>query len=240
MVWRVEAAEGAALTLSHRSADGDDGFPGTVETRLTYRLAEEDELRIDWEAVTDAPTVLNLTSHGYWNLAGEGSGDVMAHRIEIAADHVTAIDAGLVPTGEFRAVAGTALDFREPRPIGARIREARDPQIEHARGYDHNYVLRPGPSSEPRLAARIFEPRSGRLMEVLTTEPGLQFYTGNFLDGTAIGKSGCAYRQGDGFCLEAQHFPDSPNRPEFPTTVLRPGEIRRATTIHRFKAQSSE
>ncbi|TPG52370.1 galactose mutarotase [Roseomonas nepalensis] len=230
-LWRVEAADSGRLDLSLHSPDGEEGYPGALRVRVTYAVEGSGTLRIDYAAETDAPTVLNLTNHSYWNLAGEGSGTVLDHELEIAADRFTPVDATLIPTGEQRAVEGTPFDFRAPRPIGARIRDD-DPQLRIGRGYDHNWVLNGG--AEP--AARLRDPGSGRVLEVLTDQPGLQFYSGNLLDGTLVGPSGRAYRSGDGVALETQHFPDSPNRPDFPGTVLRPGEVFRSTTRLRFGA----
>jgi aldose 1-epimerase len=234
-VWTARAAAGgdAGVTLSYESADGEEGFPGRLTTEVTYRVTAANELRIDYRATTDRATVVNLTNHTYFNLAGEGAGSILDHELQIHATRFTPVDATLIPTGELRAVAGGPFDFTRATAIGARIRES-DEQLRFGRGYDHNWVLdKPAPGALA-LAARVHEPGSGRIMEVHTTEPGLQFYAGNFLDGTLVGTSGRAYRQSDAFCLETQHFPDSPNRPSFPSTVLRPGEVYRTTTIHRF------
>ncbi|HET6469509.1 MAG TPA: aldose epimerase family protein [Geminicoccaceae bacterium] len=235
-VWRARPtndADVAGVALAHVSAHGEEGYPGELAVEVAYRLDADGSLRIDYSATTDRPTVLNLTNHSYFNLAGESSGDVMGHELMLVADAFTPTDAGSIPTGEIRAVAGTPFDFREPVPIGARIREP-DEQILHGRGYDHNFVLRKTAPGALELAARVREPSSGRVLEVLTSEPGLQFYSGNRLDGTLVGSGGRTYRQSAGFCLETQHFPDSPNRPEFPSTVLRPGETFRSTTVFRF------
>jgi aldose 1-epimerase len=232
VVWGAVAAEtatGAWLALRHVSPHGAGGYPGTLEVEVRYSLAAEDALRIDYEAETDRPTVVNLTHHGYFNLAGEGTRDIYDHELTLRADAFTPVDATLIPTGEIRPVEGTAFDFRRPAAIGRRIR-AGDAQIEQARGFDHNFVLQPAPPHELRLAARVREPTSGRVMEVLTTEPGLQLYSGNHLDGAG----GRPYREGDGLCLETQHFPDSPNQPGFPSTVLRPGQRFHSTTVYRF------
>jgi aldose 1-epimerase len=235
MVWRAEPASDAArLVLRHVSPDGDQGFPGRLEVSVAYEMTPDGTMRIEYEATTDKPTVLNLTNHSYFNLAGEGEGDVYGHELELAADAFTLVDASLVPTGEIRPVAGTPLDFRAPAPIGARIRQA-DEQILFGRGYDHNFVLR-GTPGELRPAARVRDPASGRILEVSTTEPGVQFYSGNFLDGSRAGTRSRTYRQSGGLCLETQHFPDSVNRPSFPGTVLRPGETFRSTTVWRFLA----
>jgi aldose 1-epimerase len=235
-VWRAEGvveADGPAVALRYISADGEEGYPGRLDVEVLYTLTAADGLRIDYTASTDKPTVLNLTNHSYFNLAGEGTGDVLNHELMIAADGFTPADATSIPTGEIRPVDGTPFDFRVPHSVGGRIRE-RDEQLLLGRGYDHNFVLRPNPSGEARLAARLREPRSGRIMEVLTSEPGVQLYTGNFLNGRHRGVGGRAYRQSDGLCLETQHFPNSPNQPEFPTTVLRPGDTFRSRTDYRF------
>ncbi|KAB1068292.1 aldose epimerase family protein [Methylobacterium planeticum] len=232
-LWRVEAAEEARLLLHHRSPDGAAGFPGNLDVTVTYSLTE-DALRIDYAAWTDRPTVLNLTNHSYFNLAGEGAGDVLGHVVGIAADAFTPTDRGQVPTGAIAPVAGTPFDFRTPTALGARIREG-VPQLAFAKGYDHNFVLRGG-VSPLRPVATAQEPGSGRLMEVSTTQPGLQLYTGNNLDGTLTGPTGRLYRSGDAVCFETQGFPDAPNRPEFPSTVLRPGACFESTTVYRFSA----
>ncbi|MGA8154828.1 MAG: aldose epimerase family protein [Rhodoplanes sp.] len=234
-VWRVvDAAEKPEprLVLRHHSPDGDQGFPGAVTVEATYTVCGDDTLRISYRAEADRPTVVNFTNHTYFNLAGAGSADILEHELMIAADRFTPIDAHLIPTGQTRPVADTPFDFREPCLIGARIGE-RDEQLAAATGYDHNYVLRPSASDEPQFAARAREPRTGRVLEVHTTEPGLQFYSGNHLDGTLRSPTGKIYRRHAGFCLEAQHFPDSPNQPAFPCTVLRPGERFESTTEYR-------
>jgi len=233
-VREIKAKDGSALELTLTSPDGEEGFPGTLVTRVTYTLTEQSELRIDYEATTDKPTVLNLTNHSYFNLAGPGGGDVLGHVLRLDADRFTPVGKGLIPTGELRSVAGTPFDFRVPTPLGARI-DAKDPQLELGGGYDHNFVLN-GPAGTLRLAARVVEPRSGRVLEVLTTEPGVQLYTGNFLDGSP-GKDGQSYGRRTGFCLETQHFPDSPNQPSFPTTTLRPGAVFKSTTVYRLTTE---
>jgi aldose 1-epimerase len=238
-VWQAAGAveaEGPSVALRYVSADGEEGYPGRLAVEVRYTLTA-DAIRIDYRASTDKPTVLNLTNHSYFNLAGEGSGSIEGHELMIAADAFTPSTADLLPTGEIRSVTGTPFDFRVPTPIGARIR-ANDEQILLGRGYDHNFVLRENPKAEARLAARVREPKSGRVMEVLTSEPGVQLYTANFLNGRHRGPSGRAYRQSDGFCLETQHFPNSPNEPRFPSTVLRPGATFRSGTEYRFSISS--
>jgi len=234
-LWRaavVRGPDGEALELRLTSPDRDEGYPGKLEVAVVYSLTADGSLRIDYVATADAETIVNLTSHAYFNLAGEGSGDILGHELEIEADEFTPVDAKLIPTGERRAVAGTPFDFRRPTAIGARIADPYE-QMRIAGGYDHNFVLR-GTRGTLRRAARVVEPSSGRVLEVLTTEPGLQFYSGNFLDGSIVGKSGKAYGHRGGFCLEPQTFPDAPNRPEFPSAALRPGETYKQTTIYRF------
>jgi aldose 1-epimerase len=225
-VWAVVACDAGLLSLACSSVDGEMGFPGDLDVRVKYRLAAG-ELRIDYEAMSSAPTVVNLTNHTCWNLAGEGSGSVDGHVLMLAASSFTPVGPDLIPTGEIAAVAGTPLDFRTPVAIGARGRD-----------YDHNFVLeRKGGSLE--LAARVTEPAGGRVLEVLTTEPGIQLYTGTALDGTLTGPAGRPYGRGDCFALETQHFPDSPNRPSFPSTVLRPGETFHSTTVYRLGVERS-
>ncbi len=231
-VWSARVLEGDGLELRHTSPDGDEGYPGTLDVTVIYRLTDDNALRIEYEAVTDKPTILNLTNHAYFNLAGEGSGDILGHEMMINAEHFTVVDAASIPTGEVRAVAGTPLDFTRPTVIGARI-DSDYEQIEFGSGYDHNYVLDHG-QGEEALAARVAEPVSGRVMEVLTTEPGVQFYTGNYLDLSPPGKGGKRYHRRQGFCLETQHYPDSANKPNFPSVVLNPGETFRSTTVFRF------
>jgi aldose 1-epimerase len=221
------------LTLRHVSRDGDQGFPGAVTLEVTYAVVEGNTLRIDYRAETDRPTVVNFTNHAYFNLGGVSSTDILNHEVAIAAERFTPVDEQLIPTGEMRDVAGTAFDFRTWCPIGARI-GAPDKQLEWALGYDHNFVLGPQPSGEPQLAARARDPHSGRVLEVRTTQPGVQFYSGNHLDGSLHGPTGKVYGRHDAFCFETQHFPDSPNQPDFPSTVLRPGMRFASTTEYRF------
>lgn len=231
----IVGTQPASVSFALRSPDGEEGYPGNLETRVTYAWTDSDELRIDYQAATDRATPVNLTNHVYLNLAGESSGDVLKHQIRLDASRFIPVDATLIPTGKLDAVAGTAMDFRSPRAIGERITEVGD----EPRGYDHTYVLDatyPATPSAPVDVAEVVDPVSGRRLRVATTEPGVQFYTGNFLDGTAVGKGGVRYACHAGFCLETQHFPDSPNQPAFPTVVLRPGQTYRSGTIFRFDA----
>ncbi|MGW5373601.1 aldose epimerase family protein, partial [Streptomyces sp. NPDC004011] len=237
-VWDVEPfTEGAdvGLRLYYTSVDGEMGYPGTLRAKVTYTLTRRGEWRIDYEATTDRATVVNLTSHVYWNLAGEGGGTIEDHELTIAAARYTPTDAGLIPTGELARVAGTPFDFRRAKPIGRDIRAGHEQQV-LAKGYDHNWVLDKGVTARPEHVATLRDPRSGRTLRIATDQPGLQFYSGNFLDGTLTGTGGRTYRQGDALCLETQHFPDSPNHAAFPSTVLRPGRTYRTTTVHTFGA----
>ena len=238
LVWRIESADQHQVVLRHVSPDGDQGFPGQMTITATYRLASgADQLDLILEAVTDGPTVVSLAPHGYFNLAGaDGDRDVMDHELTLAASAYTPVDDGLIPNGAIRSVEGTPFDFRTGRRIGDRVRDGRDAQIRIGRGYDHNFVRDDGRTDAPTFAARVVDPSSGRVMEVLTTEPGLQFYSGNFLTGELIGRGGVAYRQGQGLCLEPQNFPDAPNQPAFPSARLNPGETWRHHTIWRFSA----
>ncbi|MFI1757190.1 aldose epimerase family protein [Streptomyces sp. NPDC020571] len=237
-VWDVEPfTEGSdtGLVLHYTSVDGEMGYPGTLKAKVTYTLTRRGDWRIDYEATTDKATVVNLTSHVYWNLAGEGSGTIEDHELSIAASRFTPTDAGLIPTGELARVSGTPFDFRRAKPIGRDIRDAH-PQLVTAKGFDHNWVLDKGITDRPEHIATLRDHASGRTLRIATDQPGLQFYSGNFLDGTLTGTGGSLYRQGDALCLETQHFPDSPNHPSFPSTVLRPGETYRTSTVHSFDA----
>jgi aldose 1-epimerase len=235
-VWQShEVPDGVEFT--HVSPDGDMGFPGTLTAKVRYTV-KGNTLRIDYFATTDKPTVVNLTNHAYFNLNGGGKGNILNQRIEINADRYTPVDAGLIPTGELAPVAGTPLDFRKPEAIGARI-NAKNEQLKLAGGYDFNYVLN-GKAGTLRLAAIVTDPESGRRLTVETTQPGVQFYSGNFLDGTLTGRYGIKYQKHAGFCLETQHFPDSPNHANFPSTVLRPGETPHSTTTFTFSTIKGE
>jgi aldose 1-epimerase len=227
VVWHAEPQSGASVKFTYTSADGEESYPGQVAVTVVVTLTDANELSIDYSAVTDKPTPVNLTNHSYFNLAGEG--DVLNHEMMIAADHFTPKDEASIPTGEIKPVKGTPMDFTKPHPIGLRFSQIEEKPV----GYDHNYVLNSGGKSLG-LAARVFEPRTGRVMEVRTSEPGVQLYTANYLDGSLTGKRGLVYRQHCAFCLETQHFPDSVNHPQFPSTILRPGQTYRQTTVHKF------
>ncbi len=225
-----------ALQLTYLSVDGEQGFPGNLAVKVVYSLTGQNELVIHYSATTDKETVINLTNHSYFNLSGQGAGDILGHQLMIRGSRITAVDSSLIPTGELRPVKGTPFDFRQSTAIGARI-NGDDAQLKLGRGYDHNWVLDSLANVDPVLAAEAYDPTSGRVLQVLTTEPGIQFYTGNFLDGTIHGKDGKVYNQRYGFCLETQHFPDSPNHPAFPSTVLKPGQTFNSTTIFRFSTR---
>ncbi len=235
LVWQADPfndATGSGVLLTLVSPDGDEGYPGTVTAHVKYTLTANNELIVDYHATSDAPTVINLTQHSYFNLGGARTQDILGHELTLHADRYTPVDATLIPTGELAPVEGTPFDFRQPTAIGARI-DADHPQIAHGPGYDHNWVLtRSGEGLQS--AATVYEPVTGRVMEIRTTEPGIQFYAGNFLDGTLRGKGGRVYPRRSGFCLETQHFPDSPNQPAFPSVVLRPGGEYKSQTVFAF------
>jgi aldose 1-epimerase len=235
VVWKgedVSGPDGPAVKMSYLSPDGEEGYPGDLSVSVTYTITSDDALRIDYSATTDKATPVNLTNHSYFNLGGPASGPILGHELMLAADEYTVADETLIPTGEIKSVRGTPLDFTTATPIGARFDQlSGDPK-----GYDHNYVIRHD-SRSPAFAARVYEPKSGRVMEMFTTEPGVQFYTANFLDGKLKGIGGVAYNKHQAFCLEAQHYPDSVNQPNFPTTILRPGSTYKQTTIYKFSTR---
>jgi len=236
VVWQARAYDtpaGQALELTYVSKNGEEGFPGTLMVKAVYTVTTDNALRVDFTATTDKHTVVNLTHHSYFNLAGHG--DVLNHEVYINADKFTPVDDTSIPTGELRSVAGTPFDFRKPTTIGARIND-NDQQLTYGKGYDHNWVVNKKPG-QMGLVARVYEPTSGRVLEVSSTEPGTQFYTGNFLDGSAVGKGGWAYQMHDGFCFEPQHFPDSPNHPKFPSTELKPGETYKNSIVYKFSTR---
>jgi aldose 1-epimerase len=235
VLWSAEPVPGKnAVVFTRTSPDGEEGYPGNLRVQVTYTLTDENEVLVDYRATTDKPTVVNLTQHSYFNLGGQASGDILGHQLMLNAEWYTPVDDTLIPTGELAPVDGTPFDFRKPTAIGARIGHA-DPQLKNGQGYDHNWVLkRTGSGTGLQLAARVSEPTTGRTLEIRTTEPGIQFYSGNFLDGKLTGKEGAQYKHRTGFCLETQHFPDSPNKPKFPSTTLRPGTEYRSSTVFAF------
>ena len=232
----VSGQHGPALQLTYLSKDGEEGFPGNLSAKVVFTLTNSNELVIEYSATTDKNTVANLTNHSYFNLAGQGNGDILRHVLTIHGDKITAVDAALIPTGELRPVAGTPFDFTKPTAIGEHV-DQDDPQIKLGKGYDHNWVLSSGGSATPVPVAEAYEPTSGRFLQVLSTEPGVQFYSWNFLDGTIKGKGDKVYQHRYGFCLETQHFPDSPNHPSFPSTELKPKQTYATTTIFKFSTR---
>ncbi len=238
VVWDAKPLPSAnAIELSYRSKDKEEGYPGNLLARVTYTLTPDNALKVDYHATTDKATPINLTQHTYFNLKGEGEGTILDHELMLNASHYTPVDEGLIPTGQIAPVAGTPFDFTQSKPIGRDLQQNHE-QLRIGLGYDHNFVLdRPTNSVELQLAAKVYEPTSGRMMEIHTTEPGIQFYCGNFLDGRLVGKSGKPYLHRGGFCLETQHFPDSPNQAAFPSTILRPGQAYRTTTVFQFSVR---
>ncbi|HEX4644836.1 MAG TPA: aldose epimerase family protein [Verrucomicrobiae bacterium] len=236
VVWQAKALNtpaGPQLELTYFSKDGEEGYPGNLSVKAVYTLTDDNALRLDYSAVSDKDTVVNLTQHSYFNLAGKG--DILGHEVYINADRFTPVDSTLIPTGVLKPVDGTPFDFRKPTAIGARINQD-DEQLKFGKGYDHNWVINK-PTGQLAMMAFVHEPTTGRILEVWSTEPGLQFYSGNFLDGTLTGKGGWVYQFRNGFCMEPQHYPDSPNQPNFPSVVLKPGQVYRNTIIYRFLTQ---
>src|SRR5205823_6552442 len=239
VVWNAQPVQnqyGQAVILDYTSPDGEEGYPGTLHVRVLYTLTPDDQLIVDYEATTDKATPINLSQHSYWNLAGNASRDILGHVLTINADAITPVDSTLIPTGQVVPVDGTPFDFRGPRTIGERVDQRQNSQIRYGNGYDHNFVLNRTPQSPDTMlfAARVQEPSTGRTLTIFTTEPGLQFYSGNFLDGSITGKGGSVYHFRYGLALETQHYPDSPNHPNFPSTILRPGQQYRSRTLFQF------
>lgn len=239
VVWNAhpfQNQDGEGVALEYISPDGEEGYPGTLHTRVTYTLTPDDRLIVDYQATTDKATPVNLSQHTYWNLVGNASRDVLDHVLTINADASTPVDSTLIPVGVIAPVSGTPFDFRTPTPIGARINQRQNLQIRYGNGYDHNFVINRGSSAADALvhAARVVEPTTGRTLDIYTTEPGIQFYSGNFLDGSITGKGGSVYRFRHGLALETQHYPDSPNHPDFPSTILRPGQQYHSRTVFQF------
>lgn len=236
VLWTATPTNGETpmLKLTYLAKDGEEGYPGNLSVEVIYTLLKDNALSIQYSATTDKPTVVNLTNHAYFNLANAGKGDILQHELMLNAGAFLPVDSTLIPTGELRPVKGTVFDFTQPTTIGARINDKNDIQVKYGLGYDHCWVLNKTQAKTAELVATLYEPGSGRLMEVLTTEPAIQFYSGNFLDGKVIGKGNVPYQLRSGLCLETQHYPDSPNQPAFPSTVLRPGEKYQTTTVYRF------
>jgi aldose 1-epimerase len=235
VVWTAETQHDNAVVFTYHAKDGEEGYPGNLTAEVTYTLTDQNEILVDYHATTDKPTVVNLTQHTYFNLKGEGEGTILDHELMIAADRYTPVDATLIPSGELAPVEGTPFDFRQAKPIGRDIGQ-QDEQLTFGGGYDHNFVLNRSGDGQ-QLAATLYEPTSGRYLEITTSEPGIQFYCGNFLDGRLIGRGGKPYVYRGGLCLETQHYPDSPNQPDFPSTVLRPGETYQTRTVFKFSTK---
>jgi aldose 1-epimerase len=238
VVWTATPVEGdePALKLAYTAKDGEEGYPGTLNVEVTYTLQKDNALRIDYQATTDKPTVINLTNHSYFDLSAGKSSDILGHELSLEADRFLPVDQTLIPTGELKAVAGTPFDFTKSSVVGSRINDTTDTQLQYGKGYDHCWVFADS-SRSLKAVATVYEPTTGRVMTVSTTEPAVQFYTGNFLDGTLTGKEGRVYKKRTGFCLETQHYPDAPNQPAFPTTTLKPGETYRTTTVYKFSSR---
>ncbi|HMP82173.1 MAG TPA: aldose epimerase family protein [Verrucomicrobiota bacterium] len=235
VVWTVVKSTGNSLTLRYLSKDGEEGFPGNLDVTAIYKVTDDNELKVEFSATTDKPTVCNLTHHSYFNLAGQGKGTILDHQVQINSDKITPVNQDLITTGEYADVTGTPFDFRKPTAVGARINDP-DRQLQYGPGYDHNWVIQK-PLGQYGWHATVYEPTTGRVMEVWSNEPGMQFYAGNFLDGTIIGKGGAVYPLRSGFCMEPQHYPDSPNKPNFPPVTLLPGETYKCTIAYKFSVR---